>query len=87
MDLRRFYSPKVIKRRPASYTLYAVISHIGYGSDNGHYITYINNDNTWYEFNDSKCSVVEKYTVYQENFPVNPENGKTASILVYQNIP
>ena len=87
LNLWRFYSPKTIKRRPGGFTLYAVISHIGHGADNGHYITYINNDNIWYEFNDSRCSRVDKYAVYEENFPVNTEKGKTATILVYQTRP
>ena len=87
LDLRRFYSPKTIKRHPAVYHLYAVISHIGHSVDNGHYIAYINNNNIWYEFNDSKCSKVNENIVYQENFPINTDFGKAATILVYQSCP
>jgi ubiquitin carboxyl-terminal hydrolase 5/13 len=43
---------------PGTYTLFAVISHIGKSTDHGHYVAHIKKDGQWAFFNDEKVCLV-----------------------------
>ena len=59
------------------YKLIAVYSHIGKSGSSGHYITYCqNNENKWYEFNDSFVSEA-KFEEVNSNCPI---------LLIYKKI-
>jgi len=52
------------------YKLIAVFSHIGRKGSRGHYIAYCqNNENKWYEFNDS-CVSEAKFEEVNSNSPI-----------------
>ena len=59
------------------YTLIAVCSYIGYSGSTGHYIAYCqNNENKWYEFNDSSVTETEFDKV----------NSYSPEILIYKKL-
>jgi ubiquitin carboxyl-terminal hydrolase 9/24 len=67
------------------YKLKGVVLHHG-KAEQGHYYSFINNGNTWLEFNDSMVSEINLETVKQYGFGEN-NNSKsvpTAYILIYE---
>ncbi|XP_075948748.1 ubiquitin carboxyl-terminal hydrolase 50-like [Anarhichas minor] len=78
---RRVDVPRELQTKDKKYELYAVVNHIG-SLRGGHYTATIlsNEDNTWYEFDDTHVSKV-KEQLFAET---GTYNSSTAYLLVYR---
>ncbi|KAM6894911.1 ubl carboxyl-terminal hydrolase 18-like isoform 3-T3 [Lycodopsis pacificus] len=73
--------PRELQRNDKKYELYAMVNHFG-SLTGGHYTATIrsNEDNTWYEFNDTHVSKVEE----QPFAETNSYNSRTVYLLMYR---
>ncbi|KAG9152745.1 hypothetical protein Leryth_018903 [Lithospermum erythrorhizon] len=70
LDMLPFTGPSKVNDEELTYDLYAVVVHIGFSSNSGHYYCFVRlSPGAWYKFDDSKVvRVREEYVLSQEAY-------------------
>lgn len=61
------FTNNTYNHKPSKYILITVSCHIEFGINCGHYITFVNKDNSWYRIDDDSVAITNKFDILTKN--------------------